>query len=220
MIRKRLEFDNGRLSLYLFMALIDPISHKEFMDTTRCMDLIRSAVRNSPHPGLPDDDLLEPTGVMALFTMTEEIRLMFIQKADKKGYPWANQMAFPGGHRDETDKSTRDTALRELAEEMGIRPENVEVIGSLGHFQTINSKDIEAFIGIWNQKDTICHDPAEIARVFHIPLTYLVDLHREKGFDHSLPNVMQLTYPYEDVMIWGVTAKILYHLIEIVLKGA
>lgn len=190
------------------------------MNQKNCMDIIRSAVQNSPHPGLPDDDLLEPTGVMALFTMTEEIRLMFIRKADKKGYPWANQMAFPGGHREESDRSTRDTALRELAEEMSIRPENVEVIGSLGHFQTINSKDIEAFIGIWNQKDTIRHDPAEIAGVFHIPLKYLVDLHREKGFHQRLPNVMELTYPYEDVVIWGVTAKILYHLIEIVLKGA
>jgi 8-oxo-dGTP pyrophosphatase MutT (NUDIX family) len=189
------------------------------MNQKNCMDIIRSSVRNSPHPCLPDDDLLEPTGVMVLLTMTEEIRLLFIQKADKKGYPWSNQMAFPGGHRDESDKSTRETALRELAEEMGIRPENVEVIGSLGHFQTINSKDIEAFIGIWNQKDMICHDPTEIARVFHIPLKYLVDLHREKGFHQRLPNVMQLTYPYEDVMIWGVTAKILYHLIEIILKG-
>ncbi len=189
------------------------------MNQKSCMDIIRSAVQNSPHPGLPDNDLFEPTGVMALFTLSEEIRLMFIQKADKKGYPWANQMAFPGGHRDENDRSTRDTALRELSEEMGIRPDNVEVIGSLGHFQTINNKDIEAFLGIWNQKDMIRHDPAEIARVFHIPLKYLMDLHREKGFHQGLPNVMQLTYPYEDVMIWGVTAKILYHLIEIVLRA-
>ena len=190
------------------------------MDNENCMDMIRAAVQNSPHPGPPDDDLFDSTGVMALFTLDEVIRLMFIQKADQKGYPWANQMAFPGGHKDEKDCSTRDTALRELSEEMGIKRTNVEVIGSLGHFQTINSKDIEAFTGVWNQKDVICHDPSEIARVFQIPLKYLMDIHKEKGFHEMRPNVMQLTYPYEDVMIWGVTAKILYHLIEIVLKGA
>jgi peroxisomal coenzyme A diphosphatase NUDT7 len=189
------------------------------MDKESCMSIIRSAVQNSPHPGPPADDLFDSTGVIALFTLNEEIRLLFIQKADKKGYPWANQMAFPGGHRDKNDKSTKDTALRELSEEMGIHRENVEVIGSLGHFQTINSKDIEAFIGIWNQKDVIRHDPDEIARIFQIPLKYLMDIHKEKGFHEMLPNVMQLTYPYEDVMIWGVTAKILYHLIEIVRKG-
>lgn len=190
------------------------------MDKESCMKIIRSAVQHSLHPGPPADDLFDSTGVMALFTLNEEIRLLFIQKADKKGYPWANQMAFPGGHRDKMDISTQDTALRELSEEMGIKRENVEVIGSLGHFQTINSKDIEAFIGIWNQKDVICHDPAEIAKVFPIPLKYLMDIHKKKGFHENLPNVMQLTYPYEDVMIWGVTAKILYHLIEIIKKGA
>ncbi len=190
------------------------------MDKKTCMDIIRSAVRNSPHPGVPDDDLFDSTGVMALFTLDREISLLFIQKADQKGYAWANQMAFPGGHRDKNDKSTMDTALRELSEEMGILRENVEVIGSLGHFQTINSKDIEAFVGIWNQKDEIRHDPSEIARVFRISLKYLIDLHKEKGFHEMRPNVMELTYPYEDVIIWGVTAKILYHLIEIVLKGA
>jgi len=30
---------------------------------------------------------------------------------------------------------------------------------------------------------------------------------------------MQLTYPYKDVVIWGVTGKILYHLIEVLLKN-
>jgi len=30
---------------------------------------------------------------------------------------------------------------------------------------------------------------------------------------------MLLTYPFEDVLIWGVTAKILYHLIEVLLKN-
>jgi peroxisomal coenzyme A diphosphatase NUDT7 len=169
------------------------------MDKKTCMNIIRFAVQNSPHPGPPAENLFDSTSVMALFSLTEEIRLLFIQKADKKGYPWANQMAFPGGHRDKNDVSTKDTALRELSEEMGIRRENVEVIGSLGHFQTINSKDIEAFIGIWNQKDVIHHDPGEIARIFQIPLKYLMDLHKEKGFHEMLPNVMQLTYPYEEL---------------------
>lgn len=189
------------------------------MDKKTCIDIIRSSVQNGSHPGQPDENLFDATGVMALFTLDDVIRLLFIQKADIKGYPWANQMAFPGGHRDKKDASTLETALRELSEEMGIRRENVEVIGSLGHFQTINSKDIEAFVGIWNQKDEIRHDPSEIARVFQIPLKYLMDHHREQGYHEMLPNVMQLTYPYEDVTIWGVTAKILYHLIEIVRKG-
>ncbi|MBU1340029.1 MAG: CoA pyrophosphatase [Proteobacteria bacterium] len=188
------------------------------MDKGKCISRIRSAVQNGSHPGPPEKDLFQPTSVMALFALDKDVELLFIQKADIKGYPWANQMAFPGGHKDKKDLSTQETALRELEEEMGIHRKNVEVVGSLGHFQTINSKDIEAWIGIWNQKDVIEHDPAEIARVFHIPLKYLMDLHKEKRFHQKVPNVMQLTYPYEDILIWGVTAKILYHLIEALLK--
>ena len=189
------------------------------MDKNKYIDGIRKAVQHTPHPGAPDYDLFQPTSVMALFVFNNEIELLFIQKADVKGYPWANQMAFPGGHKDKTDVSTRDTALRELAEEMGIIQENVEVIGSFGHFQTINSKDIEAFAGIWNQEDVIRHDSAEISRVFKIPLQYLIGIHKKKDFHLHKPNIMQLTYPYEDVLIWGVTAKILYHLLNSLLQN-
>lgn len=188
------------------------------MDKDKCINAIRSAMQTGLHPGPPVDTSFQPTSVIALFAFDTEIELLFIQKADVKGYPWANHMAFPGGHKDEADFSTKDTALRELAEEMGINHENVEVMGSLGHFQTINNKDIEAWVGIWNKKDSINYDRAEISRVFLIPLKYLIDLHKKNNFHRQSPNVTSLTYPYEDIVIWGVTAKILYHLIQVLLE--
>ncbi len=191
------------------------------MNKEKCIRTIRSAILNNSHPGPPDSALFQSTSVIALFVFDEDPKLLFIQKADVEGYPWAGQMAFPGGHKDKIDLSTKDTALRELEEEMGISRKNVDVLGSLGHFQTINSKDIEAFVGIWNKKETIAFDPFEISRVFEIPLTYLMDLHKKKGFHEFVhpPNVMWLKYPYEDVLIWGVTAKIVYHLIEVLRKN-
>ena len=180
---------------------------------------IQKAVQNGCHAGAPDYNLFQPTSVMVLFIFNKEVELLFIQKADVKGYPWANQMAFIGGHRDKNDISAKDTALRELTEEAGILQENVDVIGSLGHFQTINNKDIEAFAGIWNQRDIIKHDTAEISRVFQIPLNYLIAHHKKKEFHREKPNIMQMTYPFEDVVIWGVTAKILHHLINSLLQN-
>ncbi len=202
----------------MFQDSIPEDAVKCIMDKDKCIAIIRSAVQNGVHPGPPDGTLFQSTSVIALFLFNKEIELLFIQKADVKGYAWANQMAFPGGHREENDPTAQETALRELEEEMGIDRENVDVLGSLGHFQTINSKDIEAWIGIWNQKDVIQHDTSEISRVFKIPLRYLIDRHKDKEFHKHPPNVMQLTYPYKDVVIWGVTAKIVYHLIEVLLK--
>jgi coenzyme A diphosphatase NUDT7 len=189
------------------------------MDQSHCITRIRSAIQTAFHPPLPDPDLFVHTSVMALFVFNRVLELVFIQKADVEGYPWRNQMAFPGGHVDEKDFTNQEAALRELEEEMGIQAENVGVLGSLGHFQTINNKDIEAFIGIWNKKDRITHDTSEISRVLKIPFGYLTKLHREKGYTGCRPNVMKLTYPYEDVVIWGVTAKILHHLIEVLITA-
>ena len=186
------------------------------MDQKAYIQKIQAAVHGASHPLPPDPTAFQPTSVMALFAFKETLELLFIQKADVEGYPWRNQMAFPGGHMDKQDASTRETALRELEEEMGIGPKDVSVTGSLGHFQTINKKDIEAFTGVWNTKGKITFDPTEISRVLSIPFAYLTKVHREKGYAGRLPNIVELTYPYEDVVIWGVTAKILHHLIEVV----
>jgi 8-oxo-dGTP pyrophosphatase MutT (NUDIX family) len=191
------------------------------MNHDKCVRILRSAIQSQGHPGPPEKGRFQSTSVIALFSITDTgANLLFIQKADIQGYPWANQMAFPGGHRDEGDISTEQTALRELSEEMGIDRKDVEVMGSLGHFQTINNKDIEAWVGVWNKKGKILHDPSEISRVFQIPLDHLIDVHMKNGFNGTMPDVMHLKYPYKDVVIWGVTAKIVHHLIEILLKNA
>ena len=180
---------------------------------------IKQVITEASHPGPPDSDSYKPASVMALMGMKEKPHLVFIQKADVEGYPWRNQMAFPGGHADPLDVSREDTALRELAEEMSISREHVEVMGSLGHFQTINNRDIEAFIGIWDQQENIFFDPGEISRVFEIPVSHLLKTHLKKKFQGRQPDIQELTYPFEDVVIWGVTAKIVHHMMEITLKG-
>ena len=72
--------------------------------------------------------------------------ILAILKADTPGYAWRNQVALPGGHIDETDNTPLDAAFRELEEEIGILKCQVAFIGSLGHFQTIQQKDIEVFV--------------------------------------------------------------------------
>lgn len=185
-------------------------------DRTICVEALSRAIITSEHPPPPGEDRFKPTSVIALMAFERTPNLILIQKADNKGYPWSNQMAFPGGHWDSCDKSREDTALRELGEEMGIPKHHVFTIGSLGHFQTINNRDIEAFFGIWDQEREILFDPVEIQRVFHVPISHLLDVHMEKGFSRRMPGLEELTYPFEDVVIWGVTAKIIHHFMEII----
>ena len=186
------------------------------MELENWQSVVKKAVNRSAHPGPPGDASLKPASVIALISAIDTPHLLFIEKADKKGYPWRGQMAFPGGHTDPTDEDRQETALRELCEEMGILQENVDLVGSIGHFLTINHTEIKAFIGFWNRRDRIIHDPAEIARVIEIPVDHLLHLHTEKGFCRRTVGIEELTYPYREFVIWGVTAKILHHLMEII----
>jgi len=138
-----------------------------------------------------------------------------IQKSDTEGYAWRNQVALPGGHVDTIDATPLHTAFRELEEELFIKRDQVEVIGSMGHFQTINFKDIEVFTGLWNGKGPIGHDPDEISRVLEIPLKTLVSLHKSNGYHGKTSDCYDFQYKLADVTIWGVTARILHFFLEI-----
>jgi hypothetical protein len=102
-----------------------------------------------------------------------------------------------------------------LEEEMGIRRNQVEFLGSMGHFQTINHRDIEVFTGLWKAVGPVRHDPAEISRILRIPLRVLVRTHKRKNFHGRIPDIDELKYPFEDVIIWGATARILHYFIEL-----
>lgn len=155
-----------------------------------------------------------PASVSLLLFDPEQPRLLAIQKTDTEGYPWRNQVALPGGHRDRADASALATALRELEEELDIPPAQVEMIGSLGRFQTIAQREVEAFIGIWSGRGPVRYDATEIARVLEIPVDSLVRTHCKRHYTGRLPDVRELLYPYQDVVIWGLTAKIVHRFIE------
>ena len=145
--------------------------------------------------------------------------MLAVQKSDTEGYPWRNQVALPGGHVDDTDPTALEAAYRELKEEVNIDRSQVDFFGSIGHFQTINHRDIQVFVGWWNEVSKIRFDSMEISRILKIPIRKLADTHIKKKYQGRIPDVKELVYPYRDVVVWGVTARILHHFIEILDPG-
>ena len=166
-------------------------------------------------PGPPKSGFFKPACVFLLLYDLRNPHILAIQKTDSKGYPWRNQVALPGGHLEKEDASPLEGAFRELEEEVGINREQVELLGSIGHYQTINHRDIEAFIGVWKAKGPVRYDPGEISRILEIPMRVLVRTHLAKKFHNRIPDVGELRYPFEDLVIWGATARILHHVIEL-----
>ncbi len=156
----------------------------------------------------------DATAVFLLLFNPLNPHLLAVLKTDTKGYPWRNQVALPGGHVDERDATPLEAAFREVEEELGIPRKEIRYIGSLGHFQTINNKDIEVFAGIWKGRNILSFDKAEIARVLQLPLFALFQIHLARGYHDRLPDVQELVYPIQGVRIWGVTGKILHFFLE------
>jgi 8-oxo-dGTP pyrophosphatase MutT (NUDIX family) len=126
------------------------------------------------------------------------------------------EIAFPGGKVEPgVDRDTRDAALREAHEEIGLRPESVDVIAALPTLGTVVGQfNITPFVGIIAEgRPIVTADSREVDRVFDVALSELLadDVYHEErwswGFDGT-ERAMQF-YELEDETVWGATARIL-----------
>ncbi|MCP4161831.1 MAG: CoA pyrophosphatase [Deltaproteobacteria bacterium] len=184
------------------------------VEPTKVVDKFKEIIIANNHPTSYGKFMKHACVFMLLCDVDDNPSILSILKADNKGYPWANQVALPGGHVDKEDNGPLDTAYRELNEEMGIIESNVEYIGNMGFFQTINSTEIQVFTGIWNGTDEINFDSSEIAKVLKIPVADVLKTHVDKKLYGRIPGYEELLYPYEDVVVWGATARIFHYFTE------
>src|SRR5437899_1799149 len=92
----------------------------------RLLDRLRAAVSPAP-PGLPQPE--DAAAVVLLFDPGDpELPLLFMRRS-RLVRTHRGQIAFPGGGAEPGDHGVVGTALRELHEEMGIAPDDVEVLG-------------------------------------------------------------------------------------------
>ena len=126
------------------------------------------------------------------------------------------QIAFPGGKVETSDNGPVQAALREAGEEIGLRPDNVEVLGTLASHETITRFDVTPVLGLVRQPFEIAPDPGEVAEVFAVPLAYVTDLAHFKIQSRLWQGVERYYYtvPYGPYYIWGATARILHGLAE------
>jgi 8-oxo-dGTP pyrophosphatase MutT (NUDIX family) len=130
------------------------------------------------------------------------------------------QVCFPGGSRDSGDRDLLATALRESEEELGIRPEDVELLGALDPVPTVTGFFIQPFIARIPADSRFHLDEFEIAEVFDVPLSAVTDLSRYRAAETSYLGKPYSVYflDYGSRTIWGATARILHDLASIALR--
>ena len=85
------------------------------------------------------------------------------------------EIAFPGGNVTAEDKDTLAAALREFQEEIGIDPENVQIIGQLDQVTVSSGYLVTPFVGIVSSPFTVSPNEQEVKSVISIPVSALLE---------------------------------------------
>lgn len=129
------------------------------------------------------------------------------------------EIAFPGGKLEPNDADMTACALRESWEEMGIKPEDVDVLGPMDATLTRTGFLVWPTVGVVPHPYDFKPDPREVAEVLEIPLGVMLDgtavLHEARlNGDGTLRR--RRAYGHEGNLVFGATAWILGDLIDLI----
>lgn len=188
------------------------------MGIDESIDRIRQALADYT-PRRVDNPTAAAAAVLILLQeRDQQLHVLFTERTNHVEHH-KGQISFPGGACDDLDDCIETTALRETAEEIGVDPEHVTLLGQLDDMVTISNFRVTPFVGL-------LHTPAdyafalndhEVARVVQVPLSFFLD---ERNMElevrqHQGREVLVPAFSYNGHRIWGATARMLHQLIEL-----
>jgi 8-oxo-dGTP pyrophosphatase MutT (NUDIX family) len=152
--------------------------------------------------------------LVPILTAAPEPRLVFTRRTDTlTRHP--GEISFPGGLADEGE-SLAQAALREAEEELGLAPDDVELVGALPPVHTrVTGILIVPFVGLLRVDPRFTPNPAEIADVLEFPLAHLVAAGALEEWEWEGRMFETHVFDMSGHVIWGATARILASFIEL-----
>lgn len=196
---------------------------KEYASKIKKIPLIGAKAHAEMSPNLLNRELNEleikkrnpkNAAVMALFypNQNKETHLVLILRNTYKGVHSA-QIGFPGGREEVIDKDLAETALRETYEEVGVPPEEVEVLKKISSIYIPPSNFwVQPYIGICQITPTFVRQESEVKEILEIKLDDFLDDKNlvEKNISASYAqNVNVPAFLLNDQIVWGATAMML-----------
>ncbi|MEX2643949.1 MAG: CoA pyrophosphatase [Acetobacterales bacterium] len=164
--------------------------------------------------------LVDSAVLVPLIDRPEGLSVLLTERAAHLG-AHAGQISFPGGRIEPTDPSPAAAALRETEEEVGVPPDSVELLARLDSYVTGTGYRITPVIGLICPPLRLRPDAREVAAVFEVPLTFVLEARNHRRVSHTREGVRRRYYSigWGDRTIWGATAAILVGLSRIVVAA-
>ncbi len=149
------------------------------------------------------------------------------------------EVCFPGG-RIEDRESAEECAVRETSEELNIRAEDIHIIAQMDFLHTYSNFTLYSLLGMIDYEvvSRIKVNEDEVKEVFLVPVSFFAENEPDIYYYDVLPNIGP-DFPYEkinlpngynwrkgkstvpiyrygDRVIWGLTARITNHLMDLV----
>jgi len=168
----------------------------------------------------PMPSLVKAGVLLPLFCKDGSYHILFTRRTDKvkrhKG-----EISFPGGIYDTSDGDLSATALREADEEVGIKPQDVELLGALDEVMTMTDFIVSPFVGLIPFPYPFVLSEEEIAEIIILPLfDFLKEgVLSEEDWTYQEKTAKVYTYHCGGHIIWGATAKILRQFLDLITAG-
>ncbi len=158
-----------------------------------------------------------PASVLVpVFLQEAEWQVLYIRRVSNDRDRHSGQVAFPGGRRDPGDVDATAVALREAHEEIGLAPEDVEILHVLDDYHTSSNYLVTPVVAQVPWPYPYLAQPTEVDRIFSIPLKWLADSNnvelRERAFrpgEARSGAAIKVVYfdQYDGELLWGATAR-------------
>jgi 8-oxo-dGTP pyrophosphatase MutT (NUDIX family) len=181
-------------------------------------EIVRKILSRRVHRVIDDPARRRAAVLIPLLEDRGEYKILFTKRTHlvdaHKG-----QISFPGGRVDKEDPSEEVTALREAEEEIGLKREDVELLGRLDDaFTLVSNFTVHPFVGLIPYPYDFRLNAEEVDRILLVPFSRFLP---SGVADRVMPIrweggvVDSLSYSCEGEVIWGATARIMKDFVEV-----
>jgi 8-oxo-dGTP pyrophosphatase MutT (NUDIX family) len=174
-------------------------------------ELREALSRYSPAPIISHDETLASV-LIPVFENQTGPHIVLTKRTTKVKYH-RGEISFPGGMYEDSDGHSMKTAIRECHEEIGVKPDDIEIIGRLDDEKTLTGFIITPYVGLIPYPYDFKPNPGEVNYLIYLPVDYLL---------HSRPSAEMAEHAgrkervsaiyYNNERIWGATCRILLKL--------